>query len=62
MKKTRTCPICGREYSEHPAMSRKDGKEICPECGAREALDAVFGLTEKEKERIIKAMHQGGNE
>ena len=35
------CPICGEDYSEHPAISRKDNKsEICPECGIKEALEA----------------------
>ena len=34
------CPHCGREYTEHPALSRKDNKtEICPTCGMREALE-----------------------
>lgn len=33
------CPICGEDYSEHPAISRKDNKtEICPRCGTGEAL------------------------
>jgi len=37
----RICPMCGREYSEHPALSRKDDKtEICPECGMQEAIEA----------------------
>ncbi len=36
----RTCPKCGKEYTEHPALSRTDNKtEICPECGVREALE-----------------------
>lgn len=34
------CPKCGREYNEHPALSREDNKtEICPACGMREALE-----------------------
>lgn len=37
------CPICGNEYTEHPAISRKDNiTEICPACGTKEALDAFF--------------------
>lgn len=40
---TRICPICGREYTEYPALSRKDNKtEICPECGVNEALADYF--------------------
>ena len=37
------CPICGNEYTEHPAISRKDNiTEICPTCGTKEALDDFF--------------------
>ena len=37
----RTCPKCGKEYQEYPALSRIDNKtEICPECGMKEALEA----------------------
>ena len=33
------CPLCGRKYKEHPAISRcKDQQEICPECGERQAI------------------------
>ena len=39
----RTCPECGRIYTQHPALSRKDNKtEICPDCGVDEALDAML--------------------
>lgn len=42
------CPICGNEYTEHPAISRKDNiTEICPACGTKEALDAFFGSKNK---------------
>lgn len=35
----RICPVCGKEYVEHPAISRRDNKtEICPTCGIMEAL------------------------
>lgn len=38
----RMCPICGKEYTGHPAMSRRDDRtEICPDCGIKEALEAV---------------------
>ena len=38
----RTCPICGKEYTGYPALSRKDDRtEICPDCGTKEALEAV---------------------
>lgn len=33
------CPICGEDYSDPPAISRKDNKsKICPNCGTGEAL------------------------
>lgn len=33
------CPICGQDYEEHPAISRKDNKtKICPNCGVGEAF------------------------
>ena len=33
------CPYCGKDYSEHPAISRKDNKtRICPTCGIGEAF------------------------
>lgn len=36
----RICPLCGNEYTEHPAISRKDNvTEICPKCGTKEALE-----------------------
>lgn len=34
------CPRCGKIYTEHPAISRKDNKtEICSHCGVEEALE-----------------------
>lgn len=40
---TRICPICGREYAEYPALSRKDNTtEICPNCGVKEAFEDFF--------------------
>lgn len=37
------CPKCGKYYLDYPALSRKDNKtKICPECGAREALNAFI--------------------
>ena len=38
----RTCPKCGRTYTERPALSRYDNHTIiCPDCGTREALDSM---------------------
>lgn len=39
-KNKKVCPICGREYTGYPALSRVDNKtEICPDCGVIEALE-----------------------
>lgn len=47
----RTCPICGKDYIEYPALSRKDNEtEICPDCGMLEALDNWCGYQESEGE------------
>lgn len=37
------CPACGKEFTEYPALSRKDNEtEICPECGVKEALQSYM--------------------
>ena len=42
----KVCPICNREYSERPALSRRDNKtEICPNCGMLEALEDMKKAT-----------------
>ena len=44
----RTCPICGKEYTGHPVMSRKDDRtEKCSECDTKEALE-VYTLYSQE--------------
>lgn len=54
---TRTCPVCGIEYSQHPAISRADNATpICPDCGTREAL-ASIGVEASEQEEIIGIIH-----
>ena len=46
----RTCPICGEEYAEPPAISRIDNKtEICSSCGIREAVSGLLLDSEVEK-------------
>ena len=60
MKKTRICPICGREYTDYPALSRRDNiTEICPDCGVSEALEDFFNNSnvqdkEEENERFCE--------
>lgn len=50
----RMCPKCNKEYASPPALSRKDNRtEICPTCGAQEAIEAAgLGGTEDAKEMI----------
>ena len=56
----RTCPICGREYSEHPALSRVDGlTPICPDCGTREALESI-GVSKEQQDKILGIIHGAG--
>ena len=54
----RTCPICGRSYTGHPALSRTDNETlICPDCGTRQAL-ASIGVDEKEQVEILATIHR----
>lgn len=68
----RICPVCGDEYTEHPAISRKDNiTEICPKCGMKEALDVFINerLVNKEddsrycifEKRICRFARKEGN-
>ena len=57
---TRTCPICGKECSEHPALSRVDGVTlICPDCGTREALESI-GVSKEQQDKILGIIHGAG--
>ena len=57
-KEQRTCPICGKIYHDHPALSRTDGRtEICPDCGTRQALEAV-GIPAEKQEKILEVIHE----
>lgn len=59
-KKFRKCPLCGKMYSEPPALSRKDNKtEICSLCGTREALEAVPFFTEEQRAEILETVRKG---
>ena len=51
------CPRCGKEYTGHPALSRKDNKTyICPDCGTIEAMDAA-GFSEDDKKAVMDVIH-----
>ena len=53
----RTCPICGKQYSDYPALSRADGVTlICPDCGTREALESI-GVSKEEQDKILGIIH-----
>ena len=54
---TRACPIYGREYDGHPALSRTDGVTlICPDCGTREALESI-GVSKEQQDKILGIIH-----
>lgn len=55
---SRTCPICGKTYTGHPSLSRKDNTTpVCPDCGTRQALEAV-GIPVEKQEKILEIIHQ----
>ena len=40
--RTAVCPLCGRVYHGHPALSRTDNETlICSDCGTRQALESI---------------------
>ena len=53
----RACPLCGKTYTDHPALSRIDNETlICPDCGVRQALTSI-GISDEEQEKILEAIH-----
>ena len=59
---TRTCPICGKTYTSHPSLSRKDNTTpVCPDCGTRQALEAV-GISAEKREEILAVIHEKTDE
>ncbi len=57
IREPRICPKCGRSYTERPSLSRVEDIQICPDCGTREALDAI-GVSAEEQEKIISIIHR----
>lgn len=58
------CPKCKREFSERPAVSRRDQSDICPLCGQKEALeDAVNAgaMSQLDAENILEILQQAAN-
>ena len=58
ISKTRVCPLCGKAYTEHPALSRTDNETmICPDCGTRQALESI-GVADAEQDKILQTIHR----
>lgn len=58
INKIRICPLCGKTYSDPPALSRTDNETpICPDCGTRQALESI-GVSADEQEKIIDTIHR----
>ena len=54
------CPKCGKPYTGHPALSRRDNTTlICSDCGTREALEDI-GIDSEEQEKILNIIHRHG--
>ena len=52
------CPLCGKTYHGHPALSRTDNKTlICPDCGTRQALQTL-NVGAEEQEAILEIIHR----
>ena len=59
IRQLRVCPLCGEAYGSLPAISRTDNEtQICPDCGSRQALEAL-GVSEVEREKIISIINRG---
>ncbi len=56
MKQEMKCPICGKVFTDPPAISRKDNKtQICPTCGTNEALEEFAKAMGWSEERLNNA-------
>ena len=57
-REPRVCPLCGKTYTDAPALSRTDNETlICPDCGTRQALESI-GISAEEREKILSIIHQ----
>ena len=59
--KMRVCPVCGKQYTDFPATSRRDKTAICPDCGAREAMENS-GLSADDQREILDMIHKFSGE
>lgn len=56
---TMKCSKCNKEFTEAPALSRRDNTEICPLCGSKEALEDAVGaglITKKLADIILEKL------
>lgn len=57
-RRSAVCPMCGKTYTEYPALSREDNETlICPDCGIRQALDSI-GVKPIEQNEILGIIHR----
>ena len=55
---TKVCPLCGKTYTGHPALSRKDNATpICPDCGTLEALETA-GIPKEKQEKVLEIIRE----
>ena len=58
MTATKVCPNCGKAYTGHPALSRKDDNTpICPDCGTLEALEAA-GIPKEKQKKVLETIRE----
>ena len=58
MTESKICPLCGKTYTGHPALSRKDDNTpICPDCGTLEALEAA-GIPKEKQEKVLEIIRE----
>lgn len=57
------CPLCGKEYTDPPALSRSDNHTlICPRCGSEEALIACGMFSPEQIQKILNALYPEENQ
>lgn len=56
-KMERICPLCGKIYCEAPAQSRRDKRNICPDCGTKESLEDS-GLDAGTQKEILEEIRR----
>ncbi len=59
MKNPWTCPQCGKETTDYPAICRRDDKtEICSECGTAQALADYHNWERQNMPDFLKSGEQ----